>query len=150
MGPLQFTCPTKYAVDARAVAADVPAWRYRYMADWPNLRLYEAFNGYPDSGTYHGADLNMLFGTAVDVSGEQNGAEEDQMSTYSMSAWAALARDPAEGLNEFGWSRYGEGEDLVLLGKDNWAGSVFADAEVYDVVCPPVKANDPLPGRGAF
>ena len=32
-----FACPTKYATDAR-VLAGVPTWRYRYMADWPNLR----------------------------------------------------------------------------------------------------------------
>lgn len=47
-----FTCPTKYATDAR-VQAGVPKWRYRYMGNWPNLRLYEGRDGYPDSGAYH-------------------------------------------------------------------------------------------------
>lgn len=121
------------------------------MADWPNLRLYEGFDGYPDSGAYHGADLDMLFGTAEDVTGEGNSAEEEATSRYIQGAWAAFGRDPVRGLKKYGWPEYdGKGKDLVLLGNGNQAAPMFVDAEVYDAVCPSVEENDPLPGRGAF
>lgn len=147
-----FTCPTKYATDVR-LEAGVPTWRYRYMADWPNLRLYEAWDGYPDSGAYHGADLNMLFGTAFDVTGERNSPAEEATRQYVMGAWAAFGKDPAHGLVAYGWPRYDaeEGvESLALLGDGNQAAPRFVDAGVYDAVCPSVEENDPLPGRGAF
>ncbi|TKX18912.1 hypothetical protein C1H76_8801 [Elsinoe australis] len=145
-----FTCPTKYATEAR-VKAGVPIWRYRYMADWDNLRLYNAFNGYPDSGTYHGADLDMLFGTAEDVTGEANTAAEDETSRYIMGAWAAFGRDPRRGLSGYGWPSYGSNSSsLVLLGDGNQPEPRFVGAQLYDEACPPVEQNDPLPGRGAF
>lgn len=146
-----FTCPTKYAVDARLAAGGVPVWRYRYMADWPNLRLYGSWDGYPASGAYHGAELAMLFGTAGDVTGEENRVEEEATSRYVQGAWAAFGRDPVGGLEGYGWRRYdGEGEGLMLLGDGNRAEPRFVDPRVYDGVCPPVEENDPLPGRGAF
>ncbi|KAK3710602.1 hypothetical protein LTR37_010229 [Vermiconidia calcicola] len=145
-----FTCPTKYATDAR-VEAGVPTWRYRYMGDWPNLRLYGAFDGYPDSGAYHGADLDMLFGTAVDVTGDPNSAREEATSHYMMGAWAAFGRNPTDGLNSYSWPQYGSRtRDLVLLGNCNRPEPKSIDANVYDDVCPPVEQNNPLPGRGAF
>lgn len=147
-----FTCPTKYATDAR-VQAGVPTWRYRYMGNWPNLRLYEAWDGYPDSGAYHGADLDILFGTAFDVTGERNSPAQEALSRYIMGAWASFGRDPAQGLGMYGWPRYNReeaAESLVLLGDNNQAAPKFVDGEVYDAVCPPIEENDPLPGRGAF
>ena len=146
-----FTCPTKYATDAR-LSADVPSWRYRYMGDWPNLRLFEAYDGYPDSGSYHGSDLDMLFGTVYDVTGTPNSVEEELTSRYIMRAWAAFGRDPALGLSEFGWPIYQANgtSSLVLLGNENQSEAAFVDPELFDIVCPPVEENDPLPGRGGF
>jgi cholinesterase len=43
-----FTCATAHAVSARAIAG-IPSWRYTYLGDWDNLRLY------PGSGSYHGS-----------------------------------------------------------------------------------------------
>jgi hypothetical protein len=145
-----FTCPTKYATDAR-VQAGVPTWRYRYMGDWDNLRLYGAFNGYPDSRAYHGADLDMLFGTAYDVTGTPNSPQEESTSRYIMAAWAAFGRSPSLGLGTYGWPSYNANTtSLVLLGSPDQNTTSFVDSDIYDSPCPPVEQNDPLPGRGAF
>lgn len=148
-----FTCPTKYATEAR-VNATVPTWRYRYNGDWDNLRLYPAYDGYPDSGAYHGSDLDQLFGTAYDVTGENSTEPELATSAYIQGAWAAFGRDPTSGLDSYGWPQYevdgSNSSSLVLLGDQNSAAPVFVDPQVYDSVCPSVQDNDPLPGRGAF
>ncbi|KAK0267187.1 hypothetical protein LTR35_016461 [Friedmanniomyces endolithicus] len=145
-----FTCPTKYATDARAQHG-VPTWRYRYMADWKNLRLYPASRDYPDSGTYHGSDMDMLFGTAYDVTGRRNSLQEELTSRYFMGAWAAFGRDPTAGLEVYGWpmSRSNT-SSLVQLAYDNQAIPSIVSPDLYDSSCPPVDENNPLPGRGAF
>lgn len=145
-----FTCPTKYATEAR-VHAGVPTWRYRYNGNWENLRLYPAYDGYPDSGAYHGSDLDQLFGTSYDITGENSTLPELATSAYIQGAWAAFARDPAAGLDTYGWPQFEScGSSLVLLGDQNQQAPVFVDPQVYDSVCPSVQENDPLPGRGAF
>ncbi|KAI1334473.1 cholinesterase precursor [Xylariaceae sp. FL0016] len=145
-----FTCPHKYAADAR-VAAGVPTWRYRYMGDWPNLRLYGAYDGYPGSGAYHGSDMSMLFGTAYDITGTPNSSEEELTSRYIMGAWAAFGRDPTQGLSAYGWPSYmANTSSLALLGLGNQSTPTFTSPEVYDSDCPPLAQNNALPGRGAF
>lgn len=102
-----FTCPNAYTAKYRAQYG-VPTWRYRYFGDWDNLQLYNSTAGLgPNgSGAYHGADLNMVFGTAEDVSGLRNMLEEDATSKYMMGAWAAFARDSRRGLEDYGWPSY--------------------------------------------
>ncbi|KAF2196976.1 cholinesterase precursor [Delitschia confertaspora ATCC 74209] len=145
-----FTCPNKYSTKAR-VDAGVPTWRYRYHGDWDNLRLYdsEAGLGSRGSGAYHGSELGMVFGTAQDISGQQNIAEEEATSRYMMGAWAAFARDSRKGLTEYGWPAYSEDTDsLVRLGYNNKAALNVVSPTVYDKACP--QNNDPLPGQGGF
>ncbi|KAF2832580.1 cholinesterase precursor [Ophiobolus disseminans] len=145
-----FMCPTAYTTNYR-VQYGVPTWRYRYHGDWHNLRLYNGTAGLGPrgSGAYHGSDLNMVFGTAEDVSGLENTPAEDATSNYMMGAWAAFARDSKEGLEQYGWPKYSpNGTTLVQLAYNSSAAPVFVDPDVYDVSCP--LKNDPLPGRGAF
>lgn len=145
-----FTCPTKYATDFR-VSQDVPTWRYRFMGDFDNLRLYNSWGDYPDSGSYHGSDLSELFGTAQNVTGEPSTAAQERFSRYMQSAWAAFGRDPQNGLSKYGWSKYNSStSSLVLLAPDNKPTSEFVDPALYDEPCPLVEDNDPRPGRGAF
>lgn len=145
-----FTCPTKYATDFR-VSHDVPTWRYRFMGDFDNLRLYNSWGEYPDSGSYHGSDLSELFGTAKNVTGEPSTKEQERFSRYMQGAWAAFGRDPHNGLSKYGWPRYNPStSSLVLLAPDNKATSEIVDPAVYDESCPRVEENDPRPGRGAF
>jgi len=61
---------------------------------------------FPGSGTYHGTELDMVFGTAQDVSGLPNTAVENATSVYFMKAWAAFARNPTSGLSALGWPTY--------------------------------------------
>lgn len=145
-----FSCPAKYANDIRK-QFDVPTWRFRYMGDWENLRLYPAYDGYPDSGAYHGTDMNMIFGTAQDVTGSLNTAEENATSRLMMKAWAAFGEDPEQGLSDFGWPEWDSSDEtLFRIGNNNNAAPDYADPAIYDSVCPPIEQNDPLPGRGGF
>lgn len=145
-----FSCPAKYSTDAR-VARGVPAYRYRYMGDWDNLRLYPAWGPYPDSGAYHGTDLDMIFGTAYDVSGANDSAPEADTSRYMMDAWASFGRDPVNGLKKLGWPMYHSNTtSLMRIANNNSATPELVAPSVYDATCPPVDSNDPLPGRGGF
>lgn len=94
-----FTCATARAVEHR-VRERIPTWRYRYFAEFPNLRLY------PGSGAFHGSEIPMIFDTAPDISLEPNTPEQEALSDYMMSAWAAFARDPRAGLTGLGWPEY--------------------------------------------
>lgn len=145
-----FTCPTKYANDFR-VAHGVPTWRYRYMADFDNLRLYNSWGEYSNSGSYHGADMSELFGTAKDVTGQPSSAMQENVSRYMQRAWAAFGRNPEKGLEEFGWPRYDpNGETLVALAFDQTSVCKVLQPSIYDEPCPSVERHDPKPGRGAF
>lgn len=94
-----FTCATAIEASARA-SQNVTVYRYRYFSDFANLQLF------PNSSTYHGSELEMIFGTAEDVSGLPNSEVEDAMSKYFMRVWGAFARDPEDGLRGLGWPRY--------------------------------------------
>ena len=105
-----FTCPTSTESDNRA-AHGVPTWRFRYVADWSNLRLYTN----PSSGAYHGSDLEMVLGVSQDVSGLPESGPEMQLQAYMMQAWAAFADDPVNGLTkEIGWPTYNSGEATLV------------------------------------
>jgi carboxylesterase type B len=145
-----FTCPTKYANGFR-VTHGVPTWRYRYMGDFDNTRLYDSWGDYPNSGSYHGSDLTALLGTAEDVTGESNSEEQQRFSRYMQGAWAAFGRDPVRGLELYGWPSYPSNtSSLILLSNGNQAEPEFVTSGLYGESCPPVSENDPRPGRGAF
>ncbi|KAH9860601.1 hypothetical protein J1614_011932, partial [Plenodomus biglobosus] len=145
-----FTCPAAYSAGYRT-QYQVPTWRYRYHGDWDNLSLYNSSAGLSPRGSaaYHGSDLNMVYGTAQDVSGLKNVGAEDATIKYIQGAWAAFARNPSSGLTEYGWPAYAKtGRTLVELAVDNNPAPRFVDPATYDTVCP--EKNDPLPARGAF
>lgn len=101
-----FTCPTATEAYYRTQHG-VPTWRYRYHGDWGNLRLYNGSAGLGrSSGTWHGSEIPMVFGTAEDVSGLNNNRTEEETSSYMMKAWAAFVRDPSSGLSTYGWPEY--------------------------------------------
>ncbi|KAI1321702.1 cholinesterase precursor [Xylariaceae sp. FL0255] len=145
-----FTCPAGYTARYRVVQG-VPTWRYRYYGKWNNLQLYNDTAGLGNRGsaTYHGSDLEMVFGTGRDVSEVANSPAEDAVSAYMMRAWAAFARDPSEGLKAYGWPSYNTIEEsLVQLALSDERQPVFISPQAYDSPCPAV--NDPSPGQGAF
>lgn len=138
-----FGCPTAASAEALAQAApDVPAWRYMYAADYPNMRLTED----PSLGAYHGSELNPLFGTSESLGGRDTPAEA-AMGDYMRAAWAAFAKDPTGGLSgdEFGWPVLPAGEEcgdeaeLVVLGLGNATEAVFQPSSAWDSACPSVR-----------
>ncbi|ESZ92459.1 hypothetical protein SBOR_7154 [Sclerotinia borealis F-4128] len=82
----------------------IPVYRYRYLGDFNNTRLY------PTSGAYHLSDLNMWHGVGQDVSGVANTKEEDRLSRKMMESLIAFAREPGGGLEKEDWIRYGGDE----------------------------------------
>jgi cholinesterase len=104
-----FTCATSLAA-ANRMRNGVSTWRYRYLGDWENLRLY------PTSGAYHGVDLNMVFGTSVDDSGLPESEREMETQALMQRAWAAFAGDPSKGLKKvMGWPSYDADSKLCNL-----------------------------------
>ncbi|KAJ0311081.1 hypothetical protein COL516b_001784 [Colletotrichum fioriniae] len=110
---------------------NVPAWVYRYFGDWDNTRLF------PTSGAYHGVDLHMIFGASGDVSGIPPSGPQKETTALMQSAWAAFAKDPADGLSSvLGWPRYDpEEESLVLLAVDNNPEPQFVKPSTFDAPC---------------
>lgn len=133
-----FTCPVGYEAAGRA-KLNITSYRMRYMADWENLRLFYQADPPYDSGAYHGADINMIIGNSEEVSsGILPEGEEVMLTGVMQKAWAAFARDPADGLTEeMGWPKYKDDEEtLILLGQNTTSEVKFVNPEVYDYVCP--------------
>lgn len=139
-----FGCPTARSAEALAAASgapDVPAWRYVYAADYPNMRLTVD----PSLGAYHGAELNPLFGTSEALGGRDTPAEA-ATGKYMRAAWAAFAKDPVNGLagDRFEWPALPvEDEDdwceedaqVVVLGLGNATEAVFQPSSAWDSNC---------------
>ncbi len=126
-----FTCPASTAAEWRVVA-DVPVWRYRYFGMYPNIELP------PSVGrAWHGAELLPLFGSSEQVSKMDSTWQERAVGTYLRGAWAAFAACPAFGLEGYGWSRYSNTTDsMVLIGVGNDTGPSFASPSSYDACGP--------------
>ncbi|KAJ5787487.1 Carboxylesterase type B [Penicillium paradoxum] len=138
-----FTCPSGASARYR-VDNGVPVWQSHYFGDWDNLRLH------PNSGSYHGADLPMVFGTAEQVSGIANSDVENEFARYMASAWVAFASDPKEGLTKFGWPQYNPNEQtLVGLAYNNANGSQLLHPSDVEQGCAALN-GDSTPGKGAF
>jgi hypothetical protein len=94
-----FTCPAAKAANARAVAS-VPTYRYRYFGEFPNMRL----TAHPNSGAWHGSEIDVIWGTSVDATGVANTAAETSISNYLQGAWAAFAKDPVNAFTKAPYS----------------------------------------------
>ena len=133
-----FSCPAANAALARS-ARGVPTWRYRYFADFPNLRLTPK----PDSGAWHGAEIYAVWQTAADASGDADTAHEASIGRYLAGAWAAFAKAPATGLSSppYSWPRYDPHADtLIRLAYDNETRASYVFPVTYDLACPVVEA----------
>lgn len=86
-----FDCPAKEAARVRA-QHKVPIWRYRYFGSFN-------FNSTHDItiGATHGAELLVLFGTALYMGNPP--ARERAVIMWMQAAWTAFAADPSTGLS---------------------------------------------------
>lgn len=140
-----FTCASAIEASNRA-GLGVPVYRYRYFGDFANLRLF------PGSGTYHGTELDMVFGTAQDVSGLPNDEVENKTIAYFQKAWATFSRDPENGLSKsMGWPLYKNtsAATLVRLGYNNETTASFVAPSTSDSQCPALNGAVNL-GKGAM
>ena len=127
-----FICATRDAVAYRT-RHGVPAYRFRYFGEWPNLQLY------PDSGSYHGSDLHMIFGASQDVTGIPPTQQQAWTTEYMQRAWAAFVNDPEYGLEHMTWPTHTggmEGDHLVRLGWEGNPAASYISAEPDDERCP--------------
>ncbi|KAK0721180.1 Alpha/Beta hydrolase protein [Apiosordaria backusii] len=131
-----FTCPVLHQASART-RQNIPAYVYRYFADWENTRLY------PTSGAYHGVDLHMVFGGSEEVSGLSASKDQRVLTGLMQRAWWAFADDPENGLGRWvGWPRFeiGEGKTkrvavVVEIGRGNRPGVEVVEVEGYERGC---------------
>lgn len=124
----EFTCPCSDRANA-SLAANSPVWRYYYMGIFPNLALA------PYSGSWHQSELPLLFNTVPAT--PPSTPEEDRTAKYIRGAWSKFAKDPQNGLTEFGWPKYDPTQDtLVRIAYNNSDGPNLINPYRYDADCP--------------
>ena len=101
----------------------------------------------PDLRAFHFAELPLVFGVFPNPKNSTNSltpqpsADELALSKYMQGAWVAFARDPAQGLLDYGWPLYdpnprSNATTLVELGGFyNKSGSHLAEGRLLDFTC---------------
>jgi carboxylesterase type B len=127
IGTNRTACGIGRAAEARA-EHDIPAWRWRYHGYFPNLQPLEWLR------SYHSSELPLVFGTSSLLGADTE--VEKETSKYMQDAWVAFAKDPVNGLSEYGWPTYvAEGETLVQLALNGNTEAVFTEGLAYDETC---------------
>jgi cholinesterase len=125
----EFTCPAGIRANA-SVAAKNPTWRYRYLGVFPDMEISS------EGGTWHTAEVPMIFDTLPSSPGPT--AAEISIANYMRGAWAAFAKDPANGLSTYedGWPTYDpSAATLIRLAFNNVTGANVALPSLYDELC---------------
>ncbi|KAF7874913.1 hypothetical protein EAF04_002087 [Stromatinia cepivora] len=123
-----FTCPTAYRANY-SIQADVTTWRYRYFGSFPDTMIV------PNAGAWHAAEIPLLFDT--NIANPPETTEQIAIGKYMRGAWAAFAKDPENGLTNYGWPKYEPGKDtLIRLAYNNQTGINIANPSLYDADCP--------------
>jgi hypothetical protein len=99
--------------------------------------IFRDFSPRPDLRAYHTSEMPIVFGNLGNVT------EAIPLSEYVQGAWVAFARDPNNGLAEYGWPVYDpKTPSLVQLGGFyNLTGATFTKGEILDSTC---NATDTL------
>lgn len=108
-----------------SVHEGIPTWRYYFNATIPNLQP----EGYPTLGAFHGADLDMVWGTYPALNATD---QEVALSAFMQTAWAAFAKDPMRGP---GWKASDASGELACLGCEGSSGLQIISTSVLDVRC---------------
>ncbi|KAF7957718.1 hypothetical protein EAE96_003288 [Botrytis aclada] len=125
---LGFTCPSGYRANY-STQANVNTWRYRYFGSFPNTMIV------PNAGAWHTAEVPLLFDT--NLANPPDTTEQIAIGKYMRGAWAAFAKNPENGLTNYGWPKYDAAEDtLIRLAYNNQTGTNAANPSLYDANCP--------------
>lgn len=92
----------------------------------------------PELRSYHQAEIPIVFGTYDTViPSMKSTADEVNLSKYMQKAWVAFARDPANGLTNYGWPIYNATSiSLVQLGGPaNSSGLSLGQGSLLDATC---------------
>jgi len=129
----EYTCPCGIRANASA-SANNPTWRYRYYGVFPNLAISS------EAGAYHEAEIPLIFNTAP--SNPASSEAEISTGNYMRGAWAAFAKDPANGLTALGWPTYNPNSDtLIRLAYGNTTGPNVTSPYYTDSNCVLVNAS---------
>ncbi|KAE8422706.1 Alpha/Beta hydrolase protein [Aspergillus pseudocaelatus] len=140
-----FNCPIVETVGNR-LEQDIPTWRYLYHGNWSSL------SPTPWLGAYHSSDVPIIFGTYNNTPVQPpSSPAEVTASKYIQGAWVAFAKDPWNGLNNYGWPQFtSQNRSLVNLALDNRATATIGSAEKSKTGCRTCRARrvkcDETPG----
>lgn len=130
----EFACPVGVRANV-SVSHELPVWRYRWFGNFPNTRLYTN----PDSGAWHSSEIPFIWNTLPVGPGiPPDTKEEISIRKYMSGAWAAFAKSPEDGLNDYrgGWPEFTPLEPtLIRLAYNNVTGTNVAFSGMYDNVC---------------
>ncbi|KAK0543447.1 hypothetical protein OC846_006410 [Tilletia horrida] len=122
--PLIFTCPARQEAADR-VSAGVPTYRY-----------------HPALMAYHSAETPIVFNTfpAAYLGNKAHPvtipAAQRQVSAFMQGAWAAFARDPVNGLPNYGWPRYSPNTaTMAQIALNNSGQTVYQPTDQVDLDC---------------
>ncbi|KAB8209410.1 Alpha/Beta hydrolase protein [Aspergillus parasiticus] len=125
-----FNCPIVETVGNR-LEQEIPTWRYLYHGNWSGL------SPTPWLGAYHSSDVPIVFGTYNKTTIQPSSSPaEVAASKYIQGAWVAFAKDPWNGLSNYGWPQFtSQNRSLVNLALDNRATATIGSAEKWDSHC---------------
>ncbi|KAF4620391.1 hypothetical protein D9613_000964 [Agrocybe pediades] len=120
------TCAAGAAAVFR-INVNVPTWRYQYQAIFPGVSTRQ------DLRAFHSSEIQMVFGT-FNISSPNPSSTQIALSRYVQSAWVAFARNPTQGLIDFGWPLYNPNTTSLaqLGGITNQTGVAFAKGSDID------------------
>lgn len=135
-----FTC----ALSERALASfynKVPTWRYRYFGNFPDLKLSTV----PDSGAWHGIEIPTIFETDLDIQNVvPRTSAQEEVAAYACGMWMAFAKDPVNGLTNYGLPQYNPLQSTLLRpAYNNQTGPNAVNPALYDIGC---VTDEPLLG----
>jgi carboxylesterase type B len=135
------------------VTSGVPVWRYQYdgidfhrafdFISWlicAFTAIFPDISTFPELRAFHSSEIPIVFGTYNSSPFGPPTGPEISLSRYVQDAWVTFARDPQQGLSNFGWPKYNPNTaSLVQIGNsDNQTGVIFAHGDSFDGGCQPI------------
>ena len=102
-----------------------------------SLAIFPDISSTPDLHAFHASEIPIVFGTYNSSPFGPPTDVEISFSRYVQGAWVAFARDPQQGLTNYGWPRYNPNTaSLVQLGNTaNISGAIFTQGNSFDGGC---------------